>query len=78
MANRLFLGFVPGRRGQVVRQRFAKPPFTGSNPVGASNISRPSLRRGAFFVVPRDSPLSEPYFLGFFGSAEAKITSEFE
>ena len=36
------------RRSQVVRQRFAKPPYTGSNPVGASIESlcvRPSLRR---------------------------------
>lgn len=36
MANREILR----RRGQVVRQRFAKPPFTGSNPVGASNLLR--------------------------------------
>lgn len=42
MAIRDFLG----RRGQVVRQRFAKPPFTGSNPVGASNLLR-SLVLGA-------------------------------
>lgn len=35
-------GFGSGRRGQVVRQRFAKPPFTGSNPVGASNLLRAS------------------------------------
>jgi hypothetical protein len=28
------------RCSQVVRQRSAKPPFTGSNPVSASNVFR--------------------------------------
>ena len=37
---------LPRRRGQVVRQRFAKPPFTGSNPVGAFSSPLPTRRTG--------------------------------
>src|SRR5689334_12474197 len=35
------------RRSQVVRQGSAKPPFTGSNPVVASNFYPPSADVGA-------------------------------
>ena len=59
-------------RGQVVRQRSAKPSFTGSNPVGTSNYAANVFHVcGVFVVAPRLLCYTESYARNFFERGES-------
>ena len=63
-------------RGQVVRQRFAKPLFAGSNPVGTSIHAHDSTEIHVFFYtrhIPKNVLLSVNYGLAKIGRHRDKI-----
>ena len=58
--------FVIRRHSQVVRQRSAKPLFPGSNPSGASNLTKDaaSARRLFLFVCGYAPIMCAAYYFG--------------